>query len=133
MPYQRPGNAVYVTNNTGGILLHGQAVMEAVGSGFEVGVAVKQKPAHWSDGLAAQNQIQTSEPYLILRRGVVQVADGGAGFADGDEVYITSANVLTKASSGGAEKFGRCVEIPADGRGVPTGFVRINLDERNSF
>jgi predicted RecA/RadA family phage recombinase len=132
MPYQRPGNSVYVVNNSGGIYLHGQAVVETVGSGKEVGVAVKQKPAHWSDGLTAQNQIQSLEPYLILRRGVVQVPDGGAGFADGDLVYITSGNALTK-TAGSNTKFGRVVEVPADGRGVPTGDVRVNLDERNTF
>lgn len=132
MPYQRPGNSVYAVNNSGGIYLHGQAVIETVGTGKYVGVAVKQKPAHWSDGLTAQNQIQASEPYLILRRGVVQLPDGGANFADGDLVYITSGNVLTKTSSSNT-KFGRVVEVPADGRGVPTAQVRINLDERETF
>ena len=132
MPYQRPGNSVYVKNVSAGVYLHGQAVVETVGAGTEVGVAVKQKNSHWSDGLAAANQIQINEPYLILRRGIVQVADGGAGFADGDPVYITSANVLTKTGTSNT-KFGRVVEVPADARGVPTGFVRINLDERNTF
>lgn len=133
MPYQRPGNSVYVTNSTAGAaLIHGQAVYEARDTGFEVGIAVKQKPAHWSDGLAAQNQIQNGEQYLILRRGVVQVPDTGQGFADGDAVYITSGNALTK-TVGSNFKFGRVVEVPADGRGVPTGYVRVNLDERNSF
>lgn len=132
MPYFRPGREVYAVNNSGGIYLHNQPVVETVGSGKYVGVAVKQKPAHWSDGLTAQNQIQALEPYLIIRQGVVQCADGGAGFADGDQVYITSANALTKTSTGNT-KFGRVVEVPADGRGVPTGFVRINLDERETF
>lgn len=132
MPYQRPGNSVYVVNNSGGIYLHGQPVVETVGAGKEVGIAVKQKAAHWSDGLAVQAQIQSLEPYLILRRGEVQCADGGANFADGDPVYITSGNVLTK-TAGSNSKFGRVVSIASDGRGVPTGLVRINLDERNSF
>ncbi len=129
MPYQREGNSVYVVNESGGIYLHAQPVKE----GNEIGIAVKQKPAHWSDGLAAQNQIQDEEPYLILRRGVVQIADGGANFADGDPVYIVAAdNTLTKTSTD-TFKFGRVVEVPADGRGVPVGQVRVNLDERNSF
>jgi hypothetical protein len=132
MPYQRPGNVVYVKNNSGGIYLHGQPVRETVGAGFEVGIAVKQKPAHWSDGLAAQNQIQSLEPYIIIRRGVVLVADGGVGFLDGDLVYITTTNALTKTVGSNA-KFGRVVELPADGRGVSTGQLRVNLDERNSF
>lgn len=128
MPYQRPGNSVYVVNNSGGVYLHGQPVKE----GNFVGIAVKQKATHWSDGLAVQAQIQSLEPYLILRRGEVQVADGGAGFADGDAVYITSGNALTK-TSGGNTKFGRVVSIAGDGRGVPATMVRINLDERESF
>lgn len=132
MPYNRPGESVYVTNASGGTYLHGQPVREVRGSGVEVGIAIKQKPAHWSDGLAAQNQIQVNEPYLIVRRGIVQVADGGAGFVDGDPVYITSGNVLTK-TVGSNSKFGRVVEVPGDGRGVPAGSVRVNLDERNSF
>lgn len=125
MPYNRPGKATYVVNNSGGVLLHGQPVKE----GNVVGVAVKQKATHWSDGLAVQAQIQIVEPYLVIRDGVVQVADGGAGFVDGDAVYITSANALTK-TSGGNTRFGRVVEVPGDGRGVPTGQVRVNLDER---
>lgn len=132
MPYFRPGREVYAVNNSGDIYLHGQAVVETVGSGTFVGIAVKQKTSHWSDGLAAMNQIQALEPYLIIRQGVVQVADGGAGFADGDSVYIDSTNVLTKTSSGNT-KFGKVVEVPADGRGVPTGFVRVNLDEKETF
>lgn len=127
MPYQRPGNSVYVTNGSSGVYLHGQPVLE----GSEAGIAVKQKPAHWSDGLAAQNQIQVGEPYLILRRGIVQVANTGS-FTKGQALYITSANALTGTATSNT-KFGRVVEVPTDGRGVPTGFVRVNLDERNSF
>lgn len=128
MPYQRPGNSVYVVNGSGGIYTHGQAVKE----GNFVGIAVKQKATHWSDGLAVQAQIQINEPYLMLRRGIVQVPDGGANFVDGDAVYITSGNVLTK-TVGSNTKFGRVVEVVGDGRGVPAGLVRINLDERESF
>lgn len=130
MPYRAEGREVYVANNgANGILLHGQAVCEPRDTGFEVGIAVKQKPAHWSDGLTAQNQIQVSEPYLILRQGVVQVP---GSFNDGDAIYITTGNALT-TTTGSNQKFGRVVETPADGRGVPTGFVRVNMDERNSF
>jgi hypothetical protein len=132
MPYSRPGPSVYVTNASGGTYLHGQAVVETVGAGKEIGIAIKQRAAHWYDGLAAQNQIQPGERYLIQREGVVTVADTGQGFADGDPVYITSANALTKTATNNT-KFGRVVEIPGDGRGVPAGQVRINLDERNSF
>lgn len=132
MPYARPGTVFYAVNASGSAYLHGQAVVETVGTGKYVGIAVKQRPAHWSDGLAAQNQIQANEPYLILRGPLVQVADGGASFADGDLAYITSGNVLTK-TVGSNQKFGRVVEVPADGRGVPTGQVRINMDERETF
>lgn len=128
MPYNRPGNGVYVKNTTGAIILHGAPAL--VGS--FVGIAVKQVPAHWSDGLTAQNQIQTNEPFFLIRGGVVQVADGGAGFVDGDAVYITAAGVLTKTATGNT-KFGRVVEVPGDTRGVPSGMVRVNLDERETF
>jgi hypothetical protein len=128
MPYNRPGARVYTKNGSAGIYLHGQPVKE----GNFVGVAVKQVPAHWSDGLTAQNQIQVNEPYILIRSGIVQVADGGAGFVDGDAVYITTGNVLTK-TVGSNTKFGRVVEVPGDARGVPAGLVRINLDERLSF
>ena len=125
MPYERPGAAVYVKNTTGGIILHNApVVLEGI-----PGIASKQVPAHWSDGLTAQNQIQINEPFVIRRGGVRQVADGGAGFVDGDLVYITSANVLTKTATSNT-RFGKVVEVPGDGRGVPAGMVRVNLDER---
>jgi hypothetical protein len=133
VPYRAPGHSVYVTNGSSSIYLHGQPVIETRDTGEEVGIAVKQKAAHWSDGLTAQNQIQIGEPYLILRSGVVQVAvPNGSTFNDGDPIYITSANVLTTTASSNTA-FGRVVETTLDGRGVPTGFVRVNLDERNSF
>lgn len=128
MPYNRPSASVYVTNTSAGVYLHGAPVLQS----NEVGVAVKQKATRWSDGLTVQNQIQIGEQFLLIIAGVVQVADGGAGFIDGDPVYITAANVLTKTATANT-KFGRCVEVVGDGRGVPVGMVRINLDLRSSF
>lgn len=125
MPYERPGAAVYVKNTTGAIILHGSPV--AI-ENF-VGIASKQVPPHWSDGLTAQNQIQVNEPFVLRRGGVRQVADGGAGFVDGDQVFITGTGPFALAKAG-TVKFGRVVEVPGDGRGVPAGMVRVNLDER---
>lgn len=127
MPYNRPDTGVYVKNTSGGIILHGAPAV----IGNFVGIAVKQVPAHWSDGLTAQNQIQVNEPFYLIRNGIVQVLDGGAGFVDGDLAYITAAGALTKTATANT-KFGRVIEVPGDSRGVPAGMVRINLDERYS-
>lgn len=136
MPYSRPGREVYVTNESGGVILHGAPVLEA----SQVGVAVKQKATHWSDGLVAQNQIADEEQYLLISTGIVMVdttissGTALASSADGDPVWITTANVLAVTNAGsGTLKFGRIVEIVGDGRGVPTGRVRINLDQKDSF
>jgi predicted RecA/RadA family phage recombinase len=137
MPYQANANVIYATNTTGNILLHGQAIAQPLGAGWAVGVAIKQIPAHWSDGLTAQNQIQVGEPYAVLRRGVVEIPDTGQGWNDGDLVYIAESNsTLVKSATGapaGSLKFGRVVEVANDSRGVPVGFARVNLDERETF
>jgi len=56
-----------------------------------------------------------------------------AGFAKGDAVYITAATGVLTETSAGNVKFGRVVEVVGDGRGVPTGKVRIDLDAKDSF
>jgi hypothetical protein len=133
MPYQRPGPSVYVTNDTAGTIAHGSPVQE---DDF-VGIAVKQKAVGWAEGLAAQAVIQPGEDYLILHKGVVQV-DTVSGFAKGDDVYIAAASVTdgvttyALSETDGAQPFGKVIETVADGRGVPTGKVRIDLDAKDS-
>lgn len=135
MPYQRPNPADYATNGSAGTIKHGNPVSM---NGF-VGTAVKQKSVPWALGLAAQDQIQPAEQFLVLTKGEVQV-DNVSGFAKGDPVYIAPASVsggvttfaLTESASGNA-KYGVVVEVVGDGRGVPTGKVRIDLDKKDQF
>jgi hypothetical protein len=127
MTYNRPGVGTHVINSTGGDLTHNQPI--AI-SGF-VGIAVKQKSVSWKLGLVDQNKIKAGEQFWLLYDGIVQV-DNVAGFAKGDPVYITPANALTETATGNT-KFGRVVEVVGDGRGVPAGKVRIDLDKKDSF
>jgi hypothetical protein len=127
MVYNRPGAGTHVTNDSGGSLTHGQP---AKLQGF-VGVLVKQKATAWSDGLAPSTVIASGEKCWMITRGIVQVTTVG-GFAKGDPIYITPTNTLSETATNNF-KFGRVVEVVGDGRGVPTGKVRINLDEKDSF
>jgi hypothetical protein len=127
MTYNRPGAGTHVVNDSGGTLAHNQpAKLQNY-----VGVVVKQKATHWSDGLAAEAVIQTGEQAWMITKGIVQV-DTVSGFAKGDAVYITSGNVLTETATSNT-KFGRVIEVVGGGRGVPTGKVRIDLDAKDSF
>lgn len=128
MPYNRPGPGVYVVNG-GSAIQHGTA---QANSGF-VGVAVKHAARSWQDGYSIQAQIDASEPYYLITKGVVQVADPGLSSpAKGDAVYITAATGVITKTSGGNVKYGRIVELTGV-RGVPTGKVRIDLDTKDSF
>jgi hypothetical protein len=124
MPVNRPGAGVYVTNGST-VLTHGQPVT----SSNYVGVAVKQKVVPWSSGLSPQAEIASGEDYFIITKGLVQVTHV-SGFAKGDAVYITSANVLTETASGNT-KYGRVHEVQT-ARGTPSGKVRIDLDAKDS-
>jgi len=127
MPYSIDyKRGVYVTNGSGDTYDHGLPVVE----GNFVGVTVKQKAASWDAGLAAQSLIADNEEYFIITKGEVQVANV-AGFAKGDAVYITAANVLTETDSGNTP-FGRVTETTSDNRGVPIGQVRIDLDVKTA-
>ena len=127
MTYNRPGVGTHLVNTTGGELSHNQPVNL---SGF-VGVAVKQKHVSWKLGLSAASKIAAGEQFWCIKTGIVQV-DNVAGFAKGDPVYITAANVLTETSAGNM-KYGRVIEVVGGGRGVPTNKVRIDLDDKDSF
>jgi predicted RecA/RadA family phage recombinase len=127
MSYSRPGKGTHVVNDTGADLAHNQP---AKLQGF-VGVVVKQKAAKWSDGLAAATPIPNGQKCWMITKGIVQV-DNVAGFAKGDPVYITNANVLTETATSNT-KFGVVIEVVGDGRSVPTGKVRIDLDLKSTF
>jgi len=129
MPYKRPGESKYVTNETGANLAHGAPFVDKT-KAF-VGIAVKQKAVGFAEGMAAQNVIVDDEEFLLIVKGVVQVATV-SGFAVGDDVWIDpDDNKLTETTTENV-KFGRVVEIAGE-RGTPTGMVRIDLDAKDSF
>lgn len=134
MPYNRPGNIEYVTNDSGGTINHGDPAK----IGNLVGVAVKQKAVSWTLGLDAQAQIADGEQFALIVKGIVEVPDE-AGFAKGDPIYIADASVTSGVTTfdlnetNTNDKFGVVVEVVGDGRGVPTGRVRIDLDKKDSF
>jgi hypothetical protein len=126
MPYDRPGRGVYVTNTaTSAAIQHGSPQAEK----NYVGVAVKQVATGWDSTVAKQSEIEDDEAYFLITKGVVQVADPG-GLNKGDAVYITVATgVLTGSSGSGKVIFGRVFEKD---RGTPSGFIRIDLDAKDS-
>ena len=126
MPKNRPGNIFYTNNASGAAITHGAPCV----SEGRVGVAVKQRAPAWSAGYTGVNAIATSEDFAMIVKGVVEVAEV-SGFAVGDPVYITAANVLTETSAGNT-KYGRVTEIEGE-RGTPTNKVRIDLDAKDSF
>lgn len=136
MPYKRPGEFYYATNTSGGYIQHGEPV---VANGV-VGIAVKQRATAWDAALTAHDRIADDEEFGIIVKGIVQV-DNVSGFAAGDPVYLDDTGTVTDGktsyplseTSTGNLKFGRVVEVVNDGRGVPTGKVRINLDMKDSF
>jgi hypothetical protein len=129
MPYSKDHPGVYVTNG-GTILNHGQPAKVAAGSRGFVGIAVKQGMNRWSVTPADQHKIQANEPFYLIIHGEVQV-DNVAGFAVGDDVYISPTNTLTETPAG-ATPFGQVVEVVGQDRGVPAGKVRIDLDMKAS-
>jgi hypothetical protein len=129
MSYNRPGKGTHVVNSTGGNLTHNQP---AVLNGL-AGVVVKQKGTAWSAGLVTPAVIANGEKCWMITKGIVQVDNAAiSGATKGDPVYITTANALT-TTVGTNAKFGRVVELIGDGRSVPTGKVRIDLDTKDSF
>lgn len=103
MPYTNRRTGVFVSNGTGSTVKHGAPIKVS----NHVGIAIKQRPVSWKEGLTNQNLIQTNEQFFLLYRGEVQfnTASGEAGnpiaaATVGDKVYITSANALTTTASG---------------------------------
>jgi hypothetical protein len=138
MPYNRPG-FMYYAIATVGTHLHGDPVLyDGV-----AGVAVKQKAvaAGAAAGAATQKAIANGEQFAIISKGIVQLPNtqtgrvGGTALSaiKGSPIYITAAHALT-LTSGTNAKFGRCVEVAgALGRGTPTGYMRVDLDKKDSF
>jgi hypothetical protein len=125
MPYERPGEGHYATATK--VVNHGAPVVE---DGI-VGIAIKQKAAKWDAGLASQAQIGIGEPFHIRTKGVRQVPFVATA-VKGTPVYIVAAtNALTLTAAGNV-KFGRVLEVQGQ-RGTPTGFMRVDLDAKDSF
>ena len=126
MPVERPGAGHYTTATK--VVAHGAPCVE---DGQIVGVAIKQKAAGWSAGLAAQSSIAIGEPFHIRTKGIKQVPFV-TGAVTGSSVYINVTNnalTLTDPGAGNGRRYGRVVEIQGQ-RGCPTGFMRVDLDQK---
>jgi hypothetical protein len=107
-----------------------------------VGVAVKQKAVSAAAGIGGspdpQKQIGIGEQFAIISKGIVQVPIVGSP-AKGTPVFLTAAsNALTltgPAAPPTTLKFGLVVELPTDNprRGVPTGYMRVDLDKKDAI
>lgn len=97
-----------------------------------VGVAVKQKaPSAGAGSGTPQHQIAVAEQFALITKGVVQVLNV-SGAAVGDAIYIVVAdNTLTK-TSGSNVKFGQVTAL-AGTQGTPAGYMRVDLDAKDSF
>jgi hypothetical protein len=138
MPYERPGQGFYATATK--LTRHNDPCTE---NGV-VGAAVKQRPTrdpNW--GMAGAQDIAIGEPFHIRTKGIKQfpVTAGTKGVAvaagaRGQGVYIRPADNtlrLEGATAAGDLPFGRVVEVYGDGRGVPQGFIRIDLDLKETL
>jgi predicted RecA/RadA family phage recombinase len=131
--YNRPGTRYYASATKA--VTHGAPVVE---NGV-VGVAQKQKQPLSSVGIGGspnpQVNIPIGEAFAIVNKGIVQVPYVGAA-AKGTPVYITAAsNALTLTGPGAPPttyKYGVVVEVQTQ-RGTPTGFMRVDLDLKDSF
>jgi hypothetical protein len=116
--------------------------LPASDDGF-VGIAVKQIPKSSDVARSTLDDIEISEKYYLLITGEADVingsAQGGPGLtlAKGTAVYINDAtNALVLAATAltagvlnaGFSKYGKVAYLAPE-RGLPTGWVTINLDQ----
>jgi len=126
MAYWAKGRMHYVLNGiSSSTLKH----LQPVKVDNKVGIAIKQKAPNVTEGITALTTIAKNEGFVMLVKGVTQVPVGEiATPAKGDLVYITSENKLTK-TKGENSVFGEVVELAGE-RGTPTGYLRIDLDQK---
>jgi hypothetical protein len=127
--YNRPGARYYVNAATRQ-RNHGDPCVED----NMVGVAQKQKQPSSTIALASYKVIAVGESHVIINKGVVRVPFV-AGAVKGSTVWINITNdaiTLTDPGAGNGRKFGRVVEI-AGQRATETGFMRVDLDAKDSF
>lgn len=130
MPEWRPGQIEYFTATKA--VNHGAPCTEL----GVAGIAIKQVAAPAGTGLGAATitQVGIGEQFAIVKRGRVYVDNAGTGapYAKGATLYIIPASNLLTNSAAGNVKFGRVVEVPPT-RGVGTGKMRVDLDDRDSY
>lgn len=130
--YNRPGTRYYTTA-TKAVLHKGAVVEDNI-----VGVAQKTKQPLSSQGIGGspdpQVNIPIGETFTIVCAGIVKVPFVATS-VKGSTVWINITNnalTLTDPGAGNGRKFGRVVEIQGQ-RGTETGFMRVNLDAKDSF
>lgn len=126
--YNRPGGRFYANSSLARV--HGQACQES----NYVGVAQKQKQPASDQGLSVQANIAVAEPFCIITKGIVTVPFVATS-VKGSTVWINVTNdvlTLTDPGGGNGRKFGRVHEIQGQ-RATPTGFMRVDLDAKDSF
>lgn len=131
MPYLRPGAISYHVATKQ--VQHNYPCIED----NSAGVAIKQVEQSWTLGIANRAVIGVGEAFAIAHKGETQIPTSLLpGATRGAAVYIQPAdNVLslTGPASGTKIPFGRVTGIAGDRRGVPTGFVRIDMDQRDTI
>jgi hypothetical protein len=132
MPYNRPGNIFYTTCTR--VVAHGAPTVE---KGI-AGVAIKQNEPPFGTAFGAGlKNVLVGEKFALIVKGVVQVPEL-AGAVAGDLVHVTTADgTLTETPGAGTRTLGRVIETdtPAGGdrgvdRGIPSGLMRVDLDQK---
>jgi hypothetical protein len=129
MPYLTKGRVGYHTATKQ--VTHGYPCSED----HEAGVAVKQKEQSWELGIANRAVVAVGEQFAILKKGETQIpASLVSSPAKGDPLFILEAdNTLSKTTGAGKLPFGRITSVAGDNRGTPTGFIRVDMDARDSI
>jgi hypothetical protein len=129
MPYNRNGTRYYVLSASRQRVQGAPAVEDSV-----VGVVQKQVQPKGDVGLSVQAIIAAAEPCVIVCKGIVQVPFVATS-VKGSTCWIhatTDALSVADPGAGNGRKFGRVVEVQGQ-RGTPTGFMRVDLDSKDSF
>jgi hypothetical protein len=129
MPQVGPATAHYAV--AGVAVLHGDPACE---DGF-AGIAIKTQEQSWTLGIANRSQIGVGEAYTIWHKGKVYVRSSLISApAVGDPLFIAEAtNALTKATAAGLFPFGKIDAVAGGNRGVPTGYVSVDMDARDAI
>jgi hypothetical protein len=132
VPYNRPGSVLVDVIATKQVN-HGTITFE---DGVP-GVAVKTLADPATAGLVNPKVIAIGEAFNMIIKGIVQIANAGTGapYARGAALYLTKAtNAITNVGPASATvaRLGTVTEV-AGTRGTPTGFMRVNLDTKDTL